>query len=95
MFITGLDPESIFQVKECMKLHAEKGNIVFFSSHLIDVVESVCDKIAIIKKGNVLCSKTVKEVVDSGVTLENFYMSMIENSNVDSVKVVEEGAVNG
>ena len=93
--LTGLDPESIFQVKECMKHHAEKGNIVFFSSHLIDVVESVCDKIAIIKKGNVLCSKTVKEVVDSGVTLENFYMSMIENSNVDSVKVVEEGAVNG
>ena len=85
--LTGLDPESIFQVKECMKLHAQKGNIVFFSSYLIDVVESVCDKIAIIKKGNVLCCKTVKEVVDSGVTLENFYMNMIENSNVDSVKV--------
>ena len=89
--LTGLDPESIFQVKECMKLHAKKGNIVFFSSHLIDVVESVCDKIAIIKKGKVLCSKTVKEIVDSGVTLENFYMNMIDTSEVEPTKVNEKG----
>ncbi|MBO5851236.1 MAG: YwaF family protein, partial [Clostridia bacterium] len=40
--LTGLDPESIFQVKECMKHHAENGNIVFFSSHIIDVVERIC-----------------------------------------------------
>lgn len=91
--LTGLDPESIFQVKECMKLHAKKGNIVFFSSHLIDVVESVCDKIAIIKKGHVLCSKTVKEITESGVTLENFYMSMIDGNDVDSVKVGSEKLV--
>jgi ABC-2 type transport system ATP-binding protein len=51
--LTGLDPNSIFQVKECMKAHAKAGNIVFFSSHIIDVVESLCDKIAIIKKGNI------------------------------------------
>ena len=56
--LTGLDPESIFQVKEAMKKHAEDGNIVFFSSHIIDVVERLCDKIAIIKKGNVLCTRS-------------------------------------
>ena len=48
--LTGLDPESIFQVKECMKEHASRGNIVFFSSHIIDVVENICDKIAIIAR---------------------------------------------
>ena len=51
--LIGLDPTSIFQVKECMKEHAAKGNIVFFSSHIIDVVEKLCTRIAIIKKGEI------------------------------------------
>ena len=94
--LTGLDPESIFQVKECMKHHAEKGNIVFFSSHLIDVVESVCDKIAIIRKGQILCSKTVKEITESGVGLENFYMNMIENGVAENNEpVITEGVTDG
>ena len=59
--LTGLDPTSIFQVKEAMKQHAERGNIVFFSSHIIDVVERVCDRIAIIKKGEI---KTVTSLQD-------------------------------
>ena len=77
--LTGLDPNSIFQVKECMKEHAKKGNIVFFSSHIIDVVEKICDRIAIIKKGNILCTKSLKEIEDSGLTLEQFYMETINN----------------
>lgn len=95
--LTGLDPESIFQVKECMKNHAEKGNIVFFSSHLIDVVESVCHKIAIIRKGQILCSKTVKEIEESGVKLEDFYMNMIENGAVENSEPIKtnEGVTNG
>ena len=79
--LTGLDPNSIYQVKECMKEHAKKGNIVFFSSHIIDVVERICDRIAIIKKGNILTCKTLKEIEDSKVSLEDFYMNMI-NQNV-------------
>ena len=75
--LTGLDPDSIFQVKECMKEHKEKGNIVFFSSHIIDVVEKICDRIAIIRKGEILVTKTVKEIEESGVSLEDFYMNTI------------------
>ena len=75
--LTGLDPESIFQVKEAMKKHAADGNIVFFSSHIIDVVERICDRIAIIKKGNILCQKSVKELEAEGIQLEKFYMGMI------------------
>lgn len=86
--LTGLDPNSIFQVKECMKEHAKKGNIVFFSSHIIDVVERICDRIAIIKKGHILTCKSVKEIEESGTTLENFYMSTIEQ-NVEPAE--EEG----
>lgn len=78
--LTGLDPNSIYQVKECMKEHKQAGNIVFFSSHIIDVVERICDRIAIIKKGNILLTKSVKEIEESGQPLEEFYMSTIKNN---------------
>lgn len=87
--LTGLDPESIFQVKECMKEHASRGNIVFFSSHIIDVVENICDRIAIIRKGQILCTKTVAEIKESGVPLESFYMGMIDGNTQSPVSVKE------
>ena len=87
--LTGLDPESIFQVKECMKKHAARGNIVFFSSHLIDVVENVCDHIAIIRKGQILCSKSISEIRESGIPLESFYMQMIDGNTQPPVSVKE------
>ncbi len=85
--LTGLDPESIFQVKECMKEHASRGNIVFFSSHIIDVVENICDRIAIIRKGQILCTKTVAEIRESGTPLETFYMNMIDGNTQSPVSV--------
>ena len=71
--LTGLDPDSIFQVKECMKDHAAKGNIVMFSSHLIDVVENLCERIAIIKQGHLFAPVTVKEVQKTK-SLEKYYL---------------------
>ncbi len=85
--LTGLDPESIFQVKECMKEHAARGNIVFFSTHIIDVVERICDRIAIIRKGQILCTKSVAEIEASGVALEDFYMNMIDGNTQAPVSV--------
>ena len=75
--LTGLDPTSIYQVKECMREHAAKGNIVFFSSHLIDIVEKLCDRIAIIKHGEIQATTTVKEIESTGKTLEEFYLQII------------------
>ena len=77
--LTGLDPNSIYQVKECMKEHASRGNIVFFSSHIIDIVEKLCQRVAIIKSGEIQCVKTVQEIEDSGYTLEQFYLKTIGN----------------
>ncbi|MDR0934921.1 MAG: YwaF family protein [Erysipelotrichaceae bacterium] len=74
--LTGLDPNSIFQVKECMKEHAKAGNIVFFSSHIIDVVEKLCDHIAIIKKGKILVVKNVKDI-EKKESLEKYYMNLV------------------
>ena len=87
--LTGLDPESIFQVKECMKEHAARGNIVFFSSHIIDVVENICDRIAIIRKGRILTSKSIEEIKESGMSLEEFYMSTIDGNTQSPVTVKE------
>jgi ABC-2 type transport system ATP-binding protein len=88
--LTGLDPNSIYEVKECMKEHAAKGNIVFFSSHIIDVVENICDRIAIIRKGQILCTKTVAEIKESGIPLETFYMNMIDGNTQSPVSVKDE-----
>lgn len=81
--LTGLDPNSIYQVKECMKEHAREGNIVFFSSHIIDVVEKICDRIAIIKKGTILRDISVKELEEKNIELEEFYLETI---NEDLIK---------
>lgn len=89
--LTGLDPASIFQVKQCMKQHAQEGNVVFFSSHLIDVVEQTCDHVAIIKHGKILVSKSVKEIQKKG-TLENFYLKTTEK-DVPYVMVNEKTEV--
>lgn len=77
--LTGLDPTSIYQVKQCMKEHAKKGNIVFFSSHLIDVVESICDKVAIIKKGKILTIQSLKDI-EKHTSLERFYLDVSKKS---------------
>ena len=83
--LTGLDPQSIYQVKECMKNHAAEGNIVFFSSHIIDVVEKLCTDIAIIKKGQIVYQNTMTNVLkEHPEGLEEFYMNTIrDNGDLD------------
>ena len=85
----GLVKYPYLRVKECMKEHAAKGNIVFFSSHIIDVVENICDRIAIIRKGQILTSKTVAEIKESGVPLETFYMNTIDGNTQSPVSLKE------
>lgn len=80
--LTGLDPSSIYQVKACMKEHAKRGNIVFFSSHLIDIVEQLCDRIAIIKKGKILTCEYVKDI-EKDCSLEEYYLK-ITRTNVQT-----------
>ena len=87
--LTGLDPTSIHEVKECMKEHAANGNIVFFSSHIIDVVEKICDRIAIIKKGQLRACTTIKELDEKGIELEQFYLDIINDGN-DAPVFVED-----
>lgn len=79
--LTGLDPMSAFNLKELMKEHCKEGNSVFFSSHIIEVVEKLCDKVAIIDKGKLLISGSMDEIraKDDENSLEDFFLSVTQN----------------
>jgi ABC-2 type transport system ATP-binding protein len=60
--MTGLDPRSAFQLKEIMREHAANGNAVFFSTHVLEVAEKLCDKVAIINRGRIIFFGTLDEL---------------------------------
>ena len=58
----GLDPKAAHILKEMMHEHCEKGGAIFFSTHVLEVAEKLCDKVAIIKQGKLIKSGTMEEV---------------------------------
>jgi ABC-2 type transport system ATP-binding protein len=72
--LTGLDPTSSHQIKDEMREHANRGNTVFFSSHVIEVVEKICDRIAIIRQGKLVGVFEVAKLKEEGITLEQLYL---------------------
>ena len=80
--LTGLDPKSSFTLKEMMREHASKGNVVLFSTHVLEVAEKVCDKVAIISNGKLLFDGRIEEMKEKfgkGESLENMFLELIEN----------------
>lgn len=80
--MTGLDPKSSFLLKEMMREHADNGNTVFFSTHVLEVAEKVCDRVAIINKGKILFSGTLEEMKEhfkENQSLENMFLEMTNN----------------
>lgn len=73
--ITGLDPQTALSLTEYMKKYAEKGNAVLFSSHNLDVVEKICDRVIIINNGKLVYDNDIDELKkNSKKTLEQFFM---------------------
>lgn len=60
--MTGLDPKSSFDLKEMMRKHTMEGNSVFFSTHVLEVAEKLCDRIGIINKGKLVFVGTYEEM---------------------------------
>ncbi len=60
--LTGLDPKSAFTLKEMMREHADAGNTVLFSTHVLDVAEKVCDRIGILSHGKLVFVGTIEEL---------------------------------
>lgn len=82
--LTGLDPVSAFQIKECMKDHASRGNIVFFSSHIIEVVEKICHRIAILSRGQLQGVYDIQALHEQNMTLEQLYMQHVAKEQTAS-----------
>ena len=79
--MTGLDPEASYTLKNLMREHSKKGNTVFFSTHVLEVAEKLCDKIAIINKGRIIFVGTVEEIKEKmkkDSTLEESFLEIIE-----------------
>ena len=75
--LTGLDPQSAYQLKSAMRKHADEGNTVFFSSHILDVVENLCDRVCIIKKGQLQGIYDIHELKEKNQSLEELFMKTI------------------
>lgn len=71
----GLDPRAAFLLKEEMKQICEKGGAIFFSTHVLDVAEKICDKIAIIKDGRLVVSGNMADV-KGDMSLENVFLDL-------------------
>ncbi|MBS9802345.1 ABC transporter ATP-binding protein [Bacillus cereus] len=80
--LTGLDPKSAYILKEMMREHADKGKIVFFSTHVLEVAEKLCDRVAIINKGNLQFKGNLDEMRNhfkSNESLEKMFLEMTGN----------------
>lgn len=73
----GLDPRAAFSVKTVMKEFCAKGNAIFFSTHVLEVAEKICNKIAIIKNGSLIASGETR-TVKGDLSLEEVFLELTE-----------------
>ena len=80
--MTGLDPKSSFVIKEMMREHANMGRTVFFSTHVLEVAEKICDRVAVVSKGKIVFCGTLSEMrahFKENESLENMFLEMTGN----------------
>ncbi len=84
--LTGLDPQSAYNLKRMMRHHADTGHTVLFSTHVLAVAEEVCDRIGILRRGQLIFSGTMDELraEHPGDSLEDIYLKLVASA--------EEGA---
>lgn len=73
----GLDPKAVFDMKNIMKQMAKEGKTIFFSTHILDVAEKLCDRVAIIKNGNIVKIGKMKDI-KKDASLEQVFLELGE-----------------
>ena len=71
----GLDPKAAHLLKQMMREHCDRGGAIFFSTHVLEVAEKLCDKVAIIKEGRLITSGTMEEV-KGDASLESVFLEL-------------------
>ena len=74
----GLDPKAAFTFKQLMREFCEQGGAIFFSTHVLEVAEKLCDKVAVIKGGKLIASGTMEEVKGDN-SLEEVFLELTEH----------------
>ena len=74
----GLDPMASHLLKEMMREHCDRGGAIFFSTHVLEVAEKLCDKVAIIREGRLITSGTMEEVKGDD-SLEDVFLELEES----------------
>lgn len=77
--LMGLDPQSMAEIKGYMIEHKKLGNTVFFSSHNIDMVEKLCDRVGIMHQGHLLEVIDLKEFAKTGKSLEDYFLNLTKD----------------
>lgn len=80
--MTGLDPKASYDLKKLMKYYTQKNKTVFFSTHILEVAEKLCDRLAIINKGKIIFVGTyddMKNELKNNASLEDLFMEITEN----------------
>ena len=73
----GLDPKAVFDIKNIMKEMTKEGKTIFFSTHILDVAEKLCDRVAIIKNGNIVKIGKMKDIKGDS-SLEKVFLELGE-----------------
>ncbi|MGM9557008.1 MAG: ABC transporter ATP-binding protein [Oscillospiraceae bacterium] len=76
----GLDPTAAHQLKTIMRGHCDRGGAIFFSTHVLEVAEKLCDKVAIIKNGRLVASGTMDDV-RGDQSLEEVFLELEGEAN--------------
>jgi len=86
--MVGLDPKSSFILKEVMREFCTGGGTVFFSTHIMDVAERLCDRVGIIHKGHLIACGTFAQLKDStgeqSATLEHLFLELTDGNNASA-----------
>ncbi len=72
----GLDPKASLTLKNMMRELCQNGGAVFFSTHVLDVAEKLCNKVAIVKEGRLVASGSMAGLVGEGESLESLFMEV-------------------
>lgn len=75
----GLDPKASVTLKELMRNICAEGGAIFFSTHVLDVAEKLCNKVAIIKDGSLVTSGNMEKIVRPGQSLESIFMEVVSD----------------
>jgi ABC-2 type transport system ATP-binding protein len=81
--LVGLDPRAAHALKELMREHCDQGRTLFFSTHIMEVAEKLCDRVGIINKGRLVACGTMAELRTAGATgesLESIFLDLTEEA---------------